>query len=130
MTYPLVGVGIAVGTIGLVLIIGSGLQLRRRGHEVQPETSHRRKEDALVGVIGVVLIVLAFALSEIDLTGPGWSIVLYGTQGLYLGTLGLGTLLFGGFAFLTKSRWGALCLATGVVLCGISLLFSYGLSSD
>lgn len=38
--------------------------------------------------------------------------------------------MFAGFAVMTRKGLSALFLAVGVVLCGISLLFSYSLSSD
>ena len=129
VSYPLEGPGAVVALAGIAVLIYGGI--RWRGRPGSPQgTSARQMEVPIVGLLGIGLLVLAALLSGIDLTGPGWSILLYQGMGLYLGTLGVGMLFFTGLTLATGTRAAGLCLAMGSVLCGISLLFTYTLSSD
>lgn len=129
VSTPFVNLGIIVGAMGAALAIYGGIQERTIALKEGP-AMQRGSETIGIALVGIALLVASAALSGIDLTGPGWSIVLYQEQGFYLGTLGGGTLFFVGFASLSKRRLSALFTSVGVVLCAISLLFSYTLSSD
>ena len=98
---PFGATGVSFGAVGMALILYCSVQ-RRRTLGTQGKGSHGENEVAIVAVFGVVLLVLSSILSGIVLRGPGWVIAPYGAQGLYLGTLGIGTLLFAGFASITK----------------------------
>jgi hypothetical protein len=115
---------------GLALVIYGGVGRKKGTPGMEGTSPHFRNEIAAIALIGVLLLILASVLSGIDLRGPGWSIVLYQEQSLYLGILGVGMLLFAGFAVLSMRRLSGIFMAIGVTLCGISLLFSYTLSSD
>jgi len=128
VTTPFTNAGIAVGIVGVALTAFAAVKWQSFGFRIAGEANNRTV--VAVAFAGVVLLIVAMVLSQIDLTGPGWSILLYSAQGFYLGTLGVGVLLFSGFTLATRSAIGASLLSTGIVLCGISLLFSYGLSSD
>ncbi len=129
VSTPFVNLGIIVGAAGAVLVIYGGIRDRKSALREGPATQ-RGRENAGMTLVGIALLVASVTLSAIEIRGPGWSIVLYQDQGFYLGTLGVGTMLFAGFASLSKRRLSALFTSIGVVLCGISLLFSYTLSSD
>jgi hypothetical protein len=129
VSYPLEGPGIVVAAVGIAFIVFGGLKGRRIS--ASPERpSARHLEIPVVGFSGGVILILAGLLSGIDLTGPGWSILLYQGVGLYLGTLGIGMLFFAGLASATGTKAGGISLAAGLILCGFSLLFTYTLSSD
>ena len=130
VSTPFGDAGVIVGVAGFGLVIYGALQQRREGPRAQTTAPHGDDVVGFAGVSGVVLLVLSFVLSGIDLTGPGWSILLYQGQGLYLGILGIGMLLFAVFASMTRKRGTALFLAAGVILCGISLLLSFTLRSE
>jgi len=129
VSYPLGSVGIALAVAALALIFYGGLRLRGLP-KAQPPVPRRDSATAFVAMSGVILFVLAGLLSEIDLTGPGWSILLYQGMRLYLGMLGIAMLLFAGFASITGTKVGSLFLAVGAVFCGISVLLTYILSSE
>jgi hypothetical protein len=129
VSYPLEGAGIVAAIVGLALI-AYGILKGRRLPKAPPVASQRDLETPVVGLSGIGLLVLAGLLSRVNLTGPGWSILLYQGMGLYLGALGIGMLLFAGFALAAGTKAGGLFLAVGVILCGMSLLLTYTLSSD
>ena len=129
VSTPFGNVGVIIGAIGIALILYSGIRLRARLFGEPPTPSREPNENAAVAVLGIAFLIIAEILSGIDLSGPGWQVYLYGDQAFYLGTLGVGMALFGGLAFVTR-RASALSLAAGVVLCGISLLFSSLAYSD
>jgi len=130
VTTPFTSSGIGVMIVGVALVIYGGAKRMKGDLGIEETYPRLRNETAAIALMGVLLLVLASTLSGIDLRGPGWSIVLYEGQGLYLGTLGVGMLLFAGFAALSMRRSSALFMTVGIILCGISLLFSYTLSSD
>ena len=129
ISYPLESAGIVVAVLGVGLVVYGGLEGRKSSGS-QTITSRRGLEISVVGLSGLGLLGLATLVSGIGLMGPGWSIVLYQGVGLYLGTLGIGMLLFAGFASVTGTNVGGLFLAAGVILCGLSVLLTYTLSSD
>ncbi len=130
VSTPFGNAGITVGGAGSALIVYGTVRQRGRIPMERRATSNGHSEVIVVAVLGVTLLILSMLLSQIDLTGPGWSILLYGAQALYLGMLGIGMLLFAGFALITRRRLGSLFLSSGILLCGISLLFTYTLNSD
>ena len=129
VSYPLEVPGILVALAGLAHIAYGGLRVRNLP-ELPKEASAGRLKIPVLGLSGVGMLALAGLLFGIDLTGPGWSIVLYEGMGLYLGTLGLGVLLFTFLTSVTGNKAGGLSLSAGLILCGISVLLTYGLSSD
>jgi hypothetical protein len=127
---PFGGVGIVFGIVGSVMVVYGGFQRRRGIAEEQTTSPDKKSEVWSAALLVIILLIISVVLGQVDLTGPGWSIVIYGAQSLYLNTLGFGMLLFAGFGLATRNKLGAFLLAMGVLFCGISLLVSYTLSSD
>jgi hypothetical protein len=130
VTTPFRDAGIVVGAIGVGVVLYGAVQRRRPLGDNEGTNQHKGTENAIVGGFGVGLLVVSGILSQVDLSGPGWQILLYQGQALYLETLGIGVLLFAGFASITRRRASGVLLAAGIVLCGVSLLFSSLLYSD
>jgi hypothetical protein len=127
---PFVNIGILVGLLGALMCAYGGLDYRRSRSLAQSAT--RKLDSDIVGaaLLGFVVLAIALILMGTDLTGPGWSVLLYQGEGMYLGAIGIGMLFFALFAVLTREKLGAIALAAGILLCGTALLFTYGLSSD
>jgi hypothetical protein len=128
VTTPFTNVAVAVGIVGTVLIAYTGVRQRSTIIPTSGPMNNRMRITAAFS--GIVVLIAGMILSQIDLIGPGWSILPYSAQGFYLQTLGLGVLFFAGFSIATRSKMGPLFLSVGIILCGLSLLFTYGLSSD
>lgn len=122
---PFVYAGLVVSIIG-VMITPVGLVVHYRWRE-RVSTNVTKSQNSLsmtiAAVCGLALFLTSGILSSIDISGPGYQVYLYGPEGFYLGTIGVGTLLFAGFSLATRKLVIAACLAIGVVLCGISLFF-------
>lgn len=128
VTTPFADVAVVVGILGVLLIVyGVAKRLLRSFAYARPSNN---KATVATTVSGFTVLVAGLVLSEIDLTGPGWSIVLYSAQGFYLEVLGVGILLFAGLVVTTRSGVGSLFLSVGGVLSGLSLLLISLSSSD
>jgi hypothetical protein len=128
VTTPFTNLAVAVGIVGTVLIAYTGV---RQPSTILPTSGPVKNRMPITAAFsGIIVLITGMILSQIDLTGPGWSIFLYGAQGFYFETLGVGVLLFAGFSISTRSKIGAPFLSVGIILCGLSLLFTYTLSSD
>ena len=128
VTTPFVGVAIVVGILGVLLIAYGGVKRLLPGlADARPPNN---KATVATAVSGFTVLVAGLILSEVDLTGPGWSIVLYSAQGFYLEALGVGILLFAGLVVASGSGVGSLFLSVGGILSGLSLLLISLSSSD
>jgi hypothetical protein len=128
VTTPFADVAIVVGILGVLLIVYGGTKRFLSG--LTYERPPNNKGTTATAVSGFAVLVAGLILSEIDLTGPGWSIVLYSAQGFYLEALGVGILLFAGLVVTTRSGVGSLFLSMGGILSGLSLLLIFLSSSD
>lgn len=128
VSTPFRDVAVAVGIVGVLMIVYGGVKQRALSLSSSRPMSNRAT--MATAVSGFSVLVAGVILSQIDLTGPGWSIVLYSAQGFYLEALGFGILLFAGLVATTRSRVGSLFLSVGGVLSGLSLLFISLSSSD
>lgn len=127
VTTPFADVAIVVGIFGALLAAYGGAKRLSGFPNARPLSSRATMATA---VSGLGTLVVGYILSSFELTGPGWSIVLYEAQGFYLEALGTGVLLFAGLVVATKSEVGSLFLSAGGVLDGLSLLFTFVGSSD
>jgi hypothetical protein len=127
---PFVNIGILVGLVGALTCAYGGLDYR--GSRSPARSATRKPDSDIVGaaLLGFAVLAIALILTGIDLTGPGWSILLYQSEGMYLGAVGIGMLFFALAAVLTREKLGAIALAAGMLICGTALLFTYALSSD
>ena len=128
VTTPFADVAIVAGMLGALLIVYC--TARRLLPSLVYARPSNNKATVATAVSGFAVLVTGLVLSEIDLTGPGWSIVLYSAQGFYLEALGVCILLFAGLVATTRSSVGSLFLSVGGVLSGLSLLLIFLSSSD
>lgn len=112
--------GDIAGAAGIVLIASSTV-IRRVEKQKQLSQARKVLEVEIIAASGAVIFFISLYLMQIDISGQGYQIYLYGPQGVYLEALSLGMLLFSMFWFFIRDTFSAIFLSMGLVIIGLSL---------